>query len=95
MKLIWTRKALQSRRQVVEHIATSSIGAADSLNKKLGEKASALLAHPYLGRPGRIPGTRELVVHAQYIIVYELVGQTVRVLYILHTSRQWPPKRQT
>ena len=47
---------------------------------------------PLLGRPGRIDGTRELVVHQHYILVYEVVDDTIIILMVLHTSRQWPPE---
>ena len=46
---------------------------------------------PLLGRPGRIDGTRELVVHQHYILVYEIVDNIIILLMVLHTSRQWPP----
>lgn len=55
------------------------------------EKALRLLDHPMLGRLGRMTGTRELVVHANYILVYDVKGDQVRVLRLLHAARQWPP----
>lgn len=62
--------------------------AALALDELFSEKAGRLLDHPGLGRPGRITGTRELV--AYYILVYDLSGDLVRVLRILHIARQWP-----
>lgn len=44
-----------------------------------------------MGKPGRIMGTRELVVHRHYFLVYELHTDTVYILAVVHTSRQWPP----
>lgn len=49
--------------------------------------------HPGLGRPGRLQGTRELVAHRNYILIYDVAGDLVRVLRILHAARQWPPVR--
>jgi toxin ParE1/3/4 len=50
-----------------------------------------LAAHPNLGRTGRVEGTRELMVTgAPYIIAYRLAGDQIRILSILHASRQWP-----
>jgi plasmid stabilization system protein ParE len=54
---------------------------------------AALADQPALGRPGRIPGTRELVVpKTRYIVPYRVQGQTVEVLRVFHTSRRLPQK---
>lgn len=42
------------------------------------------------GRSGRVGRTRELVVHRRYIIIYDIRGDAIRVIRILHTARQWP-----
>ncbi len=55
--------------------------------------AGRLANHPKLGRPGKIPGTRELIPHENYRLVYEIEGETVWVLALVHTARQWPPIR--
>lgn len=58
----------------------------------LFSKAAARLAtHPNLGKPGLIQGTRELIPHENYRLVYEVDGQTVWVLSLVHTARLWPP----
>jgi plasmid stabilization system protein ParE len=46
-----------------------------------------------LGRQGKIPGTRELIPHESYRLVYEIAGESVWVLALVHTARQWPPIR--
>jgi toxin ParE1/3/4 len=46
---------------------------------------------PRSGRPGRVEGTRELVIiRTPYIVAYRIIGDTVRILRVLHSSRQWP-----
>jgi plasmid stabilization system protein ParE len=49
-----------------------------------------LADHPPLGKSGRIPGTRELIPHESYSLVYEVDGETVWILALLHTARLWP-----
>lgn len=58
----------------------------------LFSKTAARLAdHPQYGRTGRIPGTREAVVHKSYCLVYEIEQDTVWVFALVHTARLWPP----
>ena len=61
------------------------------LDDLFSEKATRLVDHPGLGRPGRVPGTRELMAHKSYILIYDLVGDEVRILRLLHATRLWPP----
>jgi toxin ParE1/3/4 len=62
--------------------------------EELFSNAAARLAdHPKLGRPGKISGTRDLIPHESYRLVYEIDGDTVWVLALVHTARQWPPVR--
>jgi plasmid stabilization system protein ParE len=57
------------------------------------ETAARLTRHPMLGNPGPIPGTRELIPHESYRLVYQIEGETVWILTLVHTARLWPPVR--
>ncbi|CDG95824.1 hypothetical protein XBP1_1620007 [Xenorhabdus bovienii str. puntauvense] len=59
-----------------------------AIDELLSEKASRLIDQPSSGRPGKISGTRELVAHRNYVLVYDVIGEIVRTLRMLHTSRQ-------
>lgn len=74
-----------------EYIAVDSPSAALDFDERLSEKAARLINHPGLGRPGRVQGTRELVVHRNYILIYDVADDLVRVLRVLHAARMWPP----
>lgn len=93
MELFWTPEAIQDRNDIYEFIEADNPAAALALDELLAEKAGRLVDHPGLGKPGRAPGTRELVAHQNYILVYDTVGDLVRVLRVLHAARQWPPSR--
>jgi plasmid stabilization system protein ParE len=63
------------------------------MDELFSEAVARLADHPRLGRPGTIPGTRELCPHESYRLVYEIDGETVWILTLVHTARQWPPLR--
>ncbi|MEA3410914.1 MAG: type II toxin-antitoxin system RelE/ParE family toxin [Pseudomonadota bacterium] len=94
MKLVWSRPAILDRKEVRASIAQDNPAAALVLDELFSEKASRLTDHPGLGGPGRVAGTRELVVHQNYILIYDTAGDLVRVLRVLHAARQWPPTRR-
>jgi len=75
----WTPGAVQDRDEIYDHI-----------DELFAEKAKRLVDHPGLGRVGRVPGTRELVAHQNYVLVYDVVDDQVRILRVLHAARQWP-----
>ena len=93
MRLVWTRPASADRKEIREYIAQDNPAAALALDELFSEKANRLADHPGLGRPGRIAATSELVVHQNYILIYDTAADLVRVLRVLHATRQWPPVR--
>ncbi len=93
MELFWTPEAIQDRDDIYDYIEADNPAAALALDELLSEKASRLVDHPNLGRPGRVADTHELIAHQNYILVYDLAGDLVRVLRVLHAARQWPPSR--
>ena len=94
MKLFWTPEAIDDRRAIYDYIETDNPSAALALDELFSEKANRLVDHPGLGRPGRVAGTRELVAHQNYILIYDMAGDLVRVLRVLHAARQWPPAQK-
>lgn len=70
-----------------------SAPAAAKMDELFSDAVARLARHPMLGRPGKIAGTRELIPHESYRLVYEVVDETVWVLTLTHAARQWPPLR--
>ena len=89
MKLYWTLEAIADRYAIFDYIEADNPAAALALDELFSEKAERLADHPKLGRPGRVDGTRELVVHENYILVYDIAGDMVRILRVLHAARRW------
>lgn len=94
MKVIWTPEAQQDRADVWVYIAADNLRAAARMDELFSDAAARLTDHPRLGRPGKIAGTRELIPHESYRLVYEIDGETVWMLALVHAARQWPPVRE-
>ena len=94
MRVIWTPEAQQDRADIWDYIAADNPRAAARMDELFSSAAARLAEHPKLGRPGQIPGTRELIPHESYRLVYEIDLQAVWVLVLIHTARQWPPARE-
>ena len=76
------------RKKIREHIAWDNATAALALDELFTKKAALLSDQPGVGRPGRLPGTRELVAHPSYILIYDVAEDLVRVLRVLHAAQQ-------
>ncbi len=94
MKVVWTPEALLDRESIWDYIAADSPRAAARMDELFSKAAARLADHPLLGRAGRITGTRELIPHKSYCLVYEIAQETVWVLALVHTARQWPPSAE-
>lgn len=93
MIVIWSPQAIEQRRTIYRYILQDNAGAAISMDSLFREAAERLPGTPHMGRPGKIAGTRELIPHASYRIVYEIEDDHVLVLALIHTARRWPPEK--
>lgn len=91
VRLVWRPEARDDRIKIMEYIAQDSPLAAIELDEEIEAKVDALLLNPALYKPGRVKGTREMVVRSNFIVIYELDGADVVILNVLHAARQWPP----
>jgi plasmid stabilization system protein ParE len=89
----WLHLALQDMRECAEHIAQDDPETARLVVVRIWQEGQSLCSLPDRGRPGRVPGTRELVLQGlPYFLAYRVKGKTVQILRVIHTSRQWPCK---
>ncbi len=93
MRIRWLRAALRNLQQEAEYIAQEDPAAALRVVGRIGDAAHYLEDHPSMGRVGRVPGTRELVVSGTpYIIPYRVRGQDIEILRVFHAARKWPKR---
>jgi len=91
MRIRWLRTALRNLDTEAAYIARDDPGAAQVVVQRVLDAVAALAEQPALGRPGRVAGTRELMVpKTRYLVPYRVRGQTVEVLRVFHTSRRLP-----
>jgi len=88
--LQWRPLSLADRDAIMEYIAQDNPSAAIDLDLEFETKAENARQRPKLYRPGRMKGTREIVVRPNYVMVYRITGDLVEVLRVLHTAQQWP-----
>lgn len=91
MKVRWLPAAAEGRRQQIAYVARHNPRAALDAGDRIRSSADLLRRHPMIGRPGRRPGTRELVVSGTpYLIVYRVEPDVVTVLRLFHGAQDWP-----
>ena len=93
MRVKWLRTALANLNAEAEYIARDDPAAASRVVIRILNAVENLREFPALGRPGRVIGTRELVIPSTpYIIPYRVRKDAVEVLRVFHASRQWPKR---
>lgn len=93
MRVRWLRRALENIDEEAAFIAQDSPASAAELVRHVLASAAQLADQPHMGRPGRVPGTRELVItRFRYILPYRVREQTVEILRVFHTARRWPKR---
>jgi addiction module RelE/StbE family toxin len=87
--LVWTDEATADLLDILDYIAARNPTAANRLDAAIRHTAERLPDHPLIHRPGRVPGTREAIVHPNYIMVYR-VGEAIEILALQHARQQYP-----
>jgi toxin ParE1/3/4 len=89
--LEWRESARADLLAIVDYISDDNPEAAQQLKDDIEAKVAKLAEHPKLYRPGRVAGTREMVVRRNYVVIYAEDARAVSMLRVLHASQQWPP----
>ncbi len=92
MQIRWLQAARETRRSQLAYIGKENPDAAKRLADLIDAQIMRLGDYPSVGRAGRDPGTRELVIpRTQFIAVYRITPTHIAILRLLHGAQQWPP----
>ena len=93
MRIKWLRTASRNLDAATSYIGKDDPEGAQKMFWHIWNSVETLKEHPELGRPGRIFGTRELVIYGYpFIVPYRIRGNEVQVLRVFHTSQKLPDK---
>ncbi|MGA2746040.1 MAG: type II toxin-antitoxin system RelE/ParE family toxin [Candidatus Sulfotelmatobacter sp.] len=93
MRVRWLREARANLNAEAEYVSHENPAAASRLVAAIESAVRGLARHPAMGRPGRVVGTRELVVPGTpYIVPYRVRENGVEILRVFHGARGWPRK---
>lgn len=92
LPVVWAREALDDASNIADYISDSNPTAADRMTEIIFGSAEVLGRHPHMYRPGRKDGTREAIIHPNYILVYRVEPDQIRIVNVLHTARRYPPQ---
>ncbi len=93
MTVVWSRRAIRHLIYLREYIQKDSAQNAALVSKRILKAADLLERHPEMGRPGRVVGTRELIVpDTPYIIPYRVRRERLELIAVFHGRQKWPVK---
>ena len=93
MPIQWTQRARRQFFAIIDSALEENPSAAERLYDAITHSVSRLVTFPEIGRRGRVPGTRELVIASQpYIVAYRIRGQIIDILAVLHGAQKWPER---
>ena len=91
MTPVWSPEAIDDLAALRAYIEQDNPAAAKRVALHIVRNIETLLPNtPEMGRPGRVPGTRELVIlRTLFIVPYRVVGDTIQILRNFHGARRW------
>ncbi len=91
MQIRWLDDALADLTQIYRYIAADDPNAAGRVVARVQAAVRRLVVAPHRGRPGRWPGTRELVVPGtRDLVPYRVTRDLVEILRVFRSARRWP-----
>ncbi|VFR23152.1 YafQ toxin protein [plant metagenome] len=88
--IFWNAAAVDDLDDIIDYIAEYDVHAAIDMHERIESAVHPASEHPYLYPPGRVPGTREIVAHPNYVVVYEVRADRIEVMAVLHARQEYP-----
>ena len=86
----WSKTALANIASITQYIERDKSARAKTFAQEMRQKTNMLSEFPGIGRAGRVLGTRELVIHENYIVPYRVRDNQVQIIRVLHVKRKYP-----
>ena len=86
----WRVSARDDLASLIRFIANENPLAARRMKAFIESSVLPASQYPYMFRPGRIPGTREIVAHPNYIVIYRVMGDHIEVVNVVHSRQEYP-----
>jgi toxin ParE1/3/4 len=90
MNIVWRASAVDDFATIVEFIAQRNAVAAENLKLDIHSCIKRVMQFPFMYRAGRVAGTREAVVHPNYLIIYRVAVEAVEIIAVVHARRNYP-----
>jgi toxin ParE1/3/4 len=95
MRVVWLRNAARDLDNQCAYVADDDPQAAARLAVRVKSAVSQLARHPAMGRPGRVEGTRELIIPGtSFVVPYRVSGDRIVLIRVLHAAQRWPRKKE-
>jgi toxin ParE1/3/4 len=90
-RLVYPRRYSRRLEDIYEPIAADNPDVAPRVIERIRIAVERLREFPMIGRPGRVDGTRELIVaRTPYLVPYRVKGDVVQIITVLHSAQRWP-----
>lgn len=90
MQIKWTKQASNNLDSILSYIHADNPEASKKFLANTLKKIAHLENNPLLGRAGRVPQSRELVIHENYIAHYRVKNEQIEIFRVLHVRRKYP-----
>nr|WP_278254171.1 type II toxin-antitoxin system RelE/ParE family toxin [Sphingobium sp. BYY-5] len=81
---------MRKLESIIDYIEARNPAAAERIGAAIRHAADRLPDHPYMHRPGRVPGRREAMAHPNYVLIYRVKADAIQILALHHTRQQYP-----